>query len=79
MLGTFSLGPVVMDMSGYSEKGLKRKLAVQSLFGKIFYLSEVSSLKVVCNNFYFKVSSTFVSLSDIDSPFQDFKFIYLFI
>lgn len=34
-------GPVVMDMSGYSEKGLKRKLAVQSLFGKIFYLSEM--------------------------------------
>nr|DAD42601.1 TPA_asm: hypothetical protein HUJ06_000831 [Nelumbo nucifera] len=34
-------GPVVMDMSGYSEKGLKRKLAVQDLFGKIFYLSEL--------------------------------------
>lgn len=34
-------GPVVMDMSGYSEKGLKRKVAVQSLFGKIFYLSEM--------------------------------------
>lgn len=35
-------GPVVMDMSGYSEKGFKRKLAVQALFGKVFYLSEVS-------------------------------------
>ncbi|XP_057478728.1 uncharacterized protein LOC130766062 [Actinidia eriantha] len=34
-------GPVVMDMSGYSEKGFKRKLAVQSLFGKIYYLSEL--------------------------------------
>lgn len=34
-------GPVVMDISGYSEKGLKRKLAVQSLFGKIYYLSEL--------------------------------------
>ncbi|KAL8138066.1 hypothetical protein V2J09_004067 [Rumex salicifolius] len=33
-------GPVVMDASGYSEKGFKRKLAVQALFGKIFYLSE---------------------------------------
>ncbi|WMV13516.1 hypothetical protein MTR67_006901 [Solanum verrucosum] len=33
-------GPVVMDISGYSEKGLKRKLAVQTLFGKIYYLSE---------------------------------------
>ncbi|KAI7724680.1 hypothetical protein M8C21_004557 [Ambrosia artemisiifolia] len=34
-------GPVVMDTSGYSEKGLRRKLAVQSLFGKIYYLSEL--------------------------------------
>ncbi|RVW51268.1 hypothetical protein CK203_075480 [Vitis vinifera] len=34
-------GPVVMDMSGYSEKGFKRKLAVQALFGKVFYLSEL--------------------------------------
>ncbi|KAJ8546499.1 hypothetical protein K7X08_032376 [Anisodus acutangulus] len=34
-------GPVVMDISGYSEKGLKRKLAVQALFGKIYYLSEL--------------------------------------
>ncbi|KAM7463239.1 hypothetical protein LguiA_031360 [Lonicera macranthoides] len=34
-------GPVVMDMSGYSEKGFKRKLAVQALFGKVYYLSEL--------------------------------------
>ncbi|XP_019163150.1 PREDICTED: uncharacterized protein LOC109159507 [Ipomoea nil] len=34
-------GPVVMDMSGYSEKGFKRKLAVQALFGKVYYLSEM--------------------------------------
>ncbi|KAL0000298.1 hypothetical protein SO802_019900 [Lithocarpus litseifolius] len=34
-------GPVVMDMSGYSEKGFKRKLAVQALFGKVLYLSEL--------------------------------------
>ncbi|KAL8534848.1 hypothetical protein ACS0TY_010757 [Phlomoides rotata] len=34
-------GPVVMDMSGYSEKGFKRKLTVQTLFGKIYYLSEL--------------------------------------
>lgn len=32
-----------MDISGYSEKGFKRKLAVQALFGKIYYLSEVNS------------------------------------
>ncbi|XP_021886943.1 uncharacterized protein LOC110806409 [Carica papaya] len=34
-------GPVVMDMSGFTEKGFKRKLAVQALFGKVFYLSEL--------------------------------------
>ncbi|CAA2984271.1 uncharacterized protein LOC111395405 [Olea europaea var. sylvestris] len=34
-------GPVVMDMTGYSEKGFKRKLAVQALFGKVYYLSEL--------------------------------------
>ncbi|KAL6187266.1 hypothetical protein ACLB2K_043380 [Fragaria x ananassa] len=34
-------GPVVMDMAGYTERGFKRKLAVQSLFGKVFYLSEL--------------------------------------
>lgn len=34
-------GPVVMDASGYSEKGFKRKLAVQALFSKVLYLSEL--------------------------------------
>lgn len=34
-------GPVVMDVTGYSEKGFKRKLAVQALFGKVYYLSEL--------------------------------------
>lgn len=34
-------GPVVMDASGYTEKGFKRKLAVQALFGKVYYLSEL--------------------------------------
>ncbi|WOL07390.1 hypothetical protein Cni_G16131 [Canna indica] len=34
-------GPVVMDLSGFTEKGFKRKLAVQALFGKLFYLSEL--------------------------------------
>uniref|UniRef100_A0A2P2K130 Uncharacterized protein MANES_04G160800 n=2 Tax=Rhizophora mucronata TaxID=61149 RepID=A0A2P2K130_RHIMU len=34
-------GPIVMDMSGYTKKGFKRKLAVQALFGKVFYLSEL--------------------------------------
>ncbi|KAK4746868.1 hypothetical protein SAY87_025905 [Trapa incisa] len=33
-------GPVVMDISGYSEKGFKRKLAIQALFRKVFYLSK---------------------------------------
>ncbi|KAG8082742.1 hypothetical protein GUJ93_ZPchr0014g46509 [Zizania palustris] len=34
-------GPVVMDLSGFTEQGFKRKLAVQTLFGKILYLSEL--------------------------------------
>ncbi|KAG7608578.1 hypothetical protein ISN44_As05g007870 [Arabidopsis suecica] len=34
-------GPVVMKMQGFTEKGFKRKLAVQALFGKIYYLSEL--------------------------------------
>ncbi|KAL4303670.1 hypothetical protein GQ457_10G019130 [Hibiscus cannabinus] len=34
-------GPVIMDMSGFTEKGFKRKLAVQGLFGKVLYLSEL--------------------------------------
>ncbi|KAF8398645.1 hypothetical protein HHK36_014500 [Tetracentron sinense] len=34
-------GPVVMDISGYSEKGTNRKRAVQALFGKVLYLSEL--------------------------------------
>ncbi|CAL5321968.1 unnamed protein product [Camellia sinensis] len=38
--GVVEGGPVVMDISGYSEKGFKRKLAVQALFGKVYYLSE---------------------------------------
>ncbi|KAK0574024.1 hypothetical protein LWI29_017123 [Acer saccharum] len=35
-------GPVVLNISGYSERGFKRKLAVQALFGKVFYLSELT-------------------------------------
>ncbi|WCJ38952.1 hypothetical protein M5689_019981 [Euphorbia peplus] len=34
-------GPVVMDATGYSERGFRRKLAVQALFGKVYYLSEL--------------------------------------
>ncbi|KAM7269974.1 hypothetical protein ACFE04_029188 [Oxalis oulophora] len=34
-------GPVVMNMSGFTQKGLKRKVAVQALFGKVFYLAQL--------------------------------------
>ncbi|KAL5993365.1 hypothetical protein ACLOJK_014289 [Asimina triloba] len=34
-------GPVIMDISGFTEKGAKRKLAVQALCGKMLYLSVV--------------------------------------
>lgn len=40
-------GPVVMKMHGFTEKGFKRKLAVQALFGKIYYLSEVMNVETV--------------------------------
>lgn len=48
-----------MDISGFTEKGFKRKLAVQVLFAKILYLSEVLfglkfflllDLNVLCND-----------------------------
>ena len=34
-------GPVVMDTTCFTEKGIKRKAAVQALFSKLLYLSEV--------------------------------------
>lgn len=34
-------GPVVMDTTGFTEKGIKRKAAVQALFSKLLYLSEL--------------------------------------
>lgn len=34
-----------MNMQGFTEKGFKRKLAVQALFGKIYYLSEVTNVE----------------------------------
>lgn len=34
-------GPVVMNTSGFTEKGIKRKAAVQGLFSKLLYLSEL--------------------------------------
>lgn len=34
-------GPVVMNTSGFTEKGIKRKAAVQALFSKLLYLSEL--------------------------------------
>ncbi|OAE29406.1 hypothetical protein AXG93_2090s1120 [Marchantia polymorpha subsp. ruderalis] len=34
-------GPVIMKTTGFTEKGLKRKAAVQALFSKILYLAEL--------------------------------------
>ncbi|XP_040363971.1 uncharacterized protein LOC112168751 [Rosa chinensis] len=39
-------GLVVMDMAGYTERGFKRKLVIQALYGKVFYLSEVMALMI---------------------------------
>jgi len=36
-----------MKMQGFTEKGFKRKLAVQALFGKIYYLSEVINVETL--------------------------------
>ncbi|CAI5975460.1 unnamed protein product [Closterium sp. NIES-65] len=37
-------GPVVMDTTGFTEKGVQRKAAVQGIFTKLLYLSEVRSV-----------------------------------
>ncbi|KAJ0435335.1 hypothetical protein HanRHA438_Chr02g0067531 [Helianthus annuus] len=55
-------GPVVMDTSGYSEKGLRRKLAVQALFGKIYYLSEFRRRIRVIYSYIINVCSSIVLL-----------------
>eukprot|EP00475_Leptophrys_vorax_P020266 TRINITY_DN27730_c0_g1_i1.p1 TRINITY_DN27730_c0_g1~~TRINITY_DN27730_c0_g1_i1.p1 ORF type:complete len:329 (+),score=82.85 TRINITY_DN27730_c0_g1_i1:105-1091(+) len=34
-------GPVVMDTTGFTEKGVQRKAAVQAIFTKLLYLSEL--------------------------------------
>eukprot|EP00252_Welwitschia_mirabilis_P005960 TRINITY_DN1655_c0_g1_i1.p1 TRINITY_DN1655_c0_g1~~TRINITY_DN1655_c0_g1_i1.p1 ORF type:complete len:368 (-),score=77.65 TRINITY_DN1655_c0_g1_i1:523-1626(-) len=34
-------GPVLLNTSGFTEEGMKRKIAVQALFSKILYLSEL--------------------------------------
>lgn len=40
-----------MNLSGFTEKGFKRKLAVQALFGKILYLSEVRHSSIICHDY----------------------------
>lgn len=54
-----------MNKQGFTEKGFKRKLAVQTLFGKIYYLSEVMNVETLlftsCNNLL--MFSDFVLLS----------------
>lgn len=55
-LGIFVFaGPVVMNMQGFTEKGFKRKLAVQALFGKIYYLSEVSNVDIIKPTYAYNV------------------------
>ncbi|KAG2334407.1 hypothetical protein Bca4012_016231 [Brassica carinata] len=47
-------GPVVMNKQGFTEKGFKRKLAVQTLFGKIYYLSELPDFCIKDNSLVVK-------------------------
>lgn len=44
------VGPIIMHISRYSKKGLRKKLAVQTLFEKMLYLLE---LKIKTIFFYF--------------------------
>ncbi|GAB2223306.1 hypothetical protein Droror1_Dr00017446 [Drosera rotundifolia] len=73
-------GPVVMDISGYSEAGFKKKLAVQALFGKVLYLSELPEFSTKDNSLIVKEifgvtdedvdelrTSTFSEAGDVDS------------
>lgn len=73
-------GPVVMDISGYSEAGFKKKLAVQALFGKVLYLSELPEFSTKDNSLIVKEIfgvtdedvdelriSTFSEAGDVDS------------
>ena len=62
-------GPVIMNTEGFTEKGIKRKAAVQALFSKLLYLSEVSFFTLnrceyieLCKHDYTNVSYIYVSL-----------------
>jgi len=52
-------GPVVMNTEGFTEKGLKRKVAVQALFSKLLYLSEMEEFVSSENRSALTIKTTF--------------------
>ncbi|KAI5073539.1 hypothetical protein GOP47_0011552 [Adiantum capillus-veneris] len=61
-------GPVLMDTRGMTEKGVKKKAAVQALFSKLLYLSELDEFCQVTSGGSLRVKEIFgVTDSDADS------------
>lgn len=54
-----SKGPVVMNTEGMTEKGIKRKAAVQALFSKLLYLSELEEFVTSDNRSALTIKTTF--------------------
>lgn len=52
-------GPVVMNTEGFTEKGIKRKAAVQGLFSKLLYLSELEEFVTSDNRSALTIKTTF--------------------
>jgi hypothetical protein len=52
-------GPVVMNTEGFTEKGIKRKAAVQALFAKLLYLSELEEFVTSDNRSALTIKTTF--------------------
>ncbi|KAG0591613.1 hypothetical protein KC19_1G188200 [Ceratodon purpureus] len=52
-------GPVIMNTEGFTEKGIKRKAAVQALFSKLLYLSELEEFVTSDNRSALTIKTTF--------------------
>ncbi|CAM6029015.1 unnamed protein product [Sphagnum balticum] len=52
-------GPVVMNLQGFTEKGIKRKAAVQALFTKLLYLSEMDEFVLSSSRTALAIKSIF--------------------
>lgn len=59
-------GPIVMDTTGMTEKGIKRKASVQGIFTKLFYLSTLEDFCSSSVHDLLKFKSTF-GITDEDA------------